>query len=75
MLPRTKRLILGLVQKFPGIDGNRLRELVWAHDPAGGPEDRKVVYVHVNQLNKLLAPFGVMVRGSVSGGYRLLQRR
>ena len=70
-LPRTKRRILNLVQRFPGIAAERLRELVWQHDPAGGPESRKAIHVHVHQLNHLLKPHGVEVRGSVSEGYRL----
>jgi hypothetical protein len=46
--------------------------LVWAHDPAGGPEDRKVLHVHIHQLNRLLHPLGIRVRGSRTGGYRVL---
>jgi hypothetical protein len=47
-----------------------LRGLVWANDPAGGPENRKCLHVHVAQLNTLLAPYGVMVR-SQGAGYRV----
>jgi hypothetical protein len=37
----------------------------------GGPEDRKVLHVHVHQLNRLLLPFGLRVRGSRFYGYRV----
>jgi hypothetical protein len=71
VLPRIKQLILSIVQKRPGIDAEALRAVVWADDPAGGPEDRKVLHVHVHQLNRRLAPLGIAVRGG-TGGYRLI---
>ena len=71
-LPRTKRAILDAVRARPGISAEDLRAIVWTADPNGGPEDRKVLHVHVHQLNKLLASLGVAVRGSVSGGYRVI---
>jgi hypothetical protein len=76
MLPRIKRRILDIVSRRPGISAERLRELVWADDPAGGPECRHTLFVHIHQLNRLLAPFGIEVRGHVSDGYhvRLHQR-
>jgi hypothetical protein len=58
------------VQRHPDISAEELRGLVWADDPNGGPEDRKVLHVHVSQLNQLLAPHGIMVR-SQGGGYRV----
>ena len=61
-LPPIKRRIFDAVAKSPGISAERLREIVWADDPNGGPEDRKCLHVHVHQLNKLLLPFGLMVR-------------
>jgi DNA-binding response OmpR family regulator len=70
-LPRTKRAILNIVQRRPGISAEELRNLVWADDPAGGPEDRKTIHVHVSQLNKRLAVFGIAVRGG-TGGYRIV---
>ena len=75
ILPRTKRRILAIVQHFPGISAERLRELVWINDPNGGPESRKAIHVHIHHLNKRLAPFGLAVRGSVSGGYRLQEKQ
>src|SRR3954467_4792875 len=74
-LPPIKRRIYDIVNRHHGISAERLRELVWSDDPAGGPEDRKVLHVHVWQLNRLLAPHGVEVRGSVSSGYRVQFRR
>jgi hypothetical protein len=71
VLPPAKRRILDAVRRRPGIDAESLRTAVWAHDPAGGPEDRKCLHVHINQLNRLLAPHGIVVRGSRSGGYRI----
>jgi len=69
-LPPTKQRILDTVRRRPGVTAEELREIVWADDPAGGPEDRKVLYVHVHQLNRLIAPLGVAVRGG-TGGYRV----
>jgi hypothetical protein len=71
-LPPIKRRIYDAVQRHPDINAEELRCLVWADDPNGGPEDRKVLHVHVSQLNHLLAPHGVMVR-SQGGGYRILR--
>lgn len=71
ILPPTKRRILDVVRRRPGIDSENLRALVWADDPDGGPESWQCLYVHVHQLNRLLAPHGIAVRGSRSGGYRM----
>jgi hypothetical protein len=69
-LPRIKQAIFEAVQRRPDISADQLREIVWADDPNGGPEDRKCLHVHVSQLNHLLAPLGIMVR-SQGGGYRI----
>ena len=69
-LPPIKQRILETVQSHPDISAEALRCLVWADDPNGGPEDRKVLHVHVSQLNQLLAPHGIVVR-SQGGGYRI----
>jgi hypothetical protein len=70
-LTPTQRRILGAVQQRPGISSEELRNLVWAHDVNGGPEDRKVIHVHVCHLNTRLAAFGVRVRGG-SNGYHIV---
>jgi hypothetical protein len=70
-LPPMKQRILDAVRRRPGIDAEALRAVIWAADPAGGPEDRKVLHVHIHQLNRSLAPSGVAVRGSRTAGYRL----
>lgn len=75
VLPPTKQRILDAVRQRPGIDSESLRGIVWADDPNGGPEDRKVIHVHVWQLNRLLLPHGIAVRGSRSGGYRLQEMK
>jgi hypothetical protein len=62
--------ILDIVRRHPGIDAETLRSIVW-DGPDGGPEDPKVLHVHVHQLNQRLAPYGVCVRGSRTYGYRL----
>jgi hypothetical protein len=67
LLPPVKRRILEIVRCRPGISAEELRSLIWS-GPDGGPEDRKCLHVHVHQLNRLLAPLGFVVRGSVSGG-------
>jgi len=69
-LPPIKKRILDTVKRRPGISAEELRSVVWAGDPNGGPEDRKVLHVHVSQLNQLLAPLGIIVR-SQGGGYRI----
>ena len=69
-LPPIKQRIYEAVQRCPDISAEELRTIVWSSDPAGGPEDRKVLHVHVSQLNRLLAPHGIMVR-SQGGGYRI----
>jgi hypothetical protein len=70
-LPRVKRKIYDAVSRYPGITAERLCALVW-DDPSGGPESgRKAVHVHVHGLNKLIARYGVEVRGSVTGGYHV----
>jgi hypothetical protein len=71
LLPPLKKRLLEIVRRRPGITAEELRSLVWAEDPNGGPEDRKCLHVHVHQLNRLLAPLGLVIRGSVSGGYRM----
>jgi hypothetical protein len=73
-LPPTKRRILEAVRRCPGISAENLRTLVWADDPNGGPEDRKVLHVHVVQLNKRLAKTGIAVRASkgAGAGYRIV---
>jgi len=73
-LPPTKRKIFELVQRHPDISAERLRDLVWADDPNGGPECRHTIFVHVSQLNDLLASHGICVR-SEGGGYRIRQVR
>ena len=70
-LPPIKQRILEAVRRRPGIDAETLRSLVWADDPSGGPENPKVLHVHISQLNRLLAASGAVVRGSRSAGYRL----
>jgi hypothetical protein len=71
-LPSTKQKILDVVRKRPGISAEELRCAVWADDPDGGPEDRKVLHVLVAELNTLLRPLGIMVR-SQGGGYQILR--
>jgi len=71
ILPPIKAPIFELVRQRPGIDAETLRTLVWEDDPAGGPEDRKVLHVHVHQLNDLLRVHRIQVRGSRSRGYRV----
>ena len=53
-LPPIKKRIFNAVRRYPGIDAEALRGLVWAADPDGGPEDRKVLHVHIHQMNQLL---------------------
>lgn len=70
-LTPTQNRILEAVRQRPGISAEALRTRVWMHDPSGGPEDPKVLHVHVHHLNARLAVYGVAVRGG-SGGYRVV---
>jgi hypothetical protein len=71
-LPRVKQRIFDTVNRHPGISAEQLVEYVWSNDPNGGPESgRKAVHVHVHGLNRLLAHQGLVIRGCVSGGYRV----
>ena len=65
-LPRIKARILNTVRRHPGIDAETLRALVWFEDANGGPEDRKVLHVHIHQLNRQLAPHGLAVAATDS---------
>jgi hypothetical protein len=73
-LPPIKHRILDAVLLRPGIDAEALRTWVWAADPDGGPEDPKVLHVHINQLNGRLraAGAGIRIRGSRTEGYRVV---
>jgi hypothetical protein len=73
-LSPIKARIFDAVRRHPGIDAESLRAIAWSDDPCGGPEDRKVIHVHVHQLNRSLAPLGIAVRGSISNGYRVQRR-
>jgi hypothetical protein len=66
-LPPIKQRILSAVQRRPGLSAEELRTIVWAHDPNGGPENPKCLHVHINQLNRLIAPMGFVVRASNKG--------
>jgi hypothetical protein len=61
------------VRNHPGIGAEALRCIVW-DGPDGGPESRKVLHVHVCQLNQRLAPLGLMVRARGSEGYQIRSR-
>jgi hypothetical protein len=70
LLPPVKKRLLEIVRRRPGITAEELRSLIWT-GPDGGPENSKCLHVHVHQLNRLLAPLGLVIRGSVSGGYQM----
>ena len=70
-LPPIKQKILDAVSRRP-MTAEQLRMVVW-DDPSGGPDDPKVIHVHVWQLNRLLAPHGIMVSAGKGAGavYRI----
>jgi hypothetical protein len=76
-LPPIKQRIFNAVQRRPGISAENLRAAVWAADPNGGPECRHSIYVHIFQLNRLLAPLGIAVRAPFGAGtgYRIIRRK
>jgi hypothetical protein len=65
--------IVSAVQRHREISAETLRAIVWADDPNGGPEDPKVLHVHIWHLNQRLAPYGIAVRANMGAGalYRL----
>ncbi len=69
-LSATQQRIYDAVCRNPGIRAARLRDLVWADDPNGGPENRHNLYVQINRMNRKLAVrhLAINARG---GGYRL----
>jgi hypothetical protein len=69
-LPPIKQRIYEAVRHRPEISAEQLRMIVW-DDPSGGPECRHTLFVHIHQLNAVLAAHGLEVRGSRSGGYRV----
>jgi hypothetical protein len=70
-LSRIKARILAAVKRRPGISAEELRSIVW-DDPSGGPECRHTIFVHISQLNRVLALYGLTIRfESSSGGYRI----
>jgi hypothetical protein len=68
-LTPIKQRILNTVKRRPGISAEELRATVW-DDPSGGPECRHTIFVHISQLNRSLAEFGLTMR-SEGGGYRI----
>jgi hypothetical protein len=71
VLPRVKARIFDLIRRRPGISADALAALVWAEDANGGC-DRKTIHAHIWQLNhQWLVKYGLQIRGSCSGGYRV----
>ena len=52
------------------ISPSQMMSHVYAEDPNGGPESPNVISVHMNNLKKIIAPFGLTI--SVYKGYSLL---
>lgn len=51
-----------------GISTDRLFDLLYSHDPNGGPETGiKVLHVRVNQANRLLREHGWQINGEHTG--------
>lgn len=73
-LTAAQARIFQAVAQRPGILASQLREIVWAHDIDGGPEDFKALHVHIHGANKRLKQFNLAirgVRGDHVGGYYL----
>jgi hypothetical protein len=60
-LTKTERRIYRALQERPR-SAAELREIVWAHDPNGGPECRHTIYVHISNLNRRLVVENEIVR-------------
>jgi hypothetical protein len=64
-LPRMLRRIYEAVKRHPGITPARLRDIVWADDPDGGPLDISTcLSVQIINLNARLKPHGIEVRSA-----------
>lgn len=77
-LPKVQLAIFEAIRKAGkyGITRERVREVVYADDPDGGPEFDNVISVHVNRINKALSPAGLKIQSAVGRGnscYRLLE--
>jgi hypothetical protein len=67
-LTKTERRIYRALQER-GRTAEELRQIVWAHDPNGGPECRHTIYVHIANLNKRLAGVNELVRYDQGEGH------
>jgi DNA-binding response OmpR family regulator len=71
-LPPIKQRIYEALRKQPH-SSEQLRQLIW------GEWWRSIslrnIHVHIHQLNHLLKPHNLMVRGEWRGAYHLLERK
>lgn len=77
-LPKVQLAIFEAIRKAGkhGIARARVREVVYADDPEGGPEFDNVISVHVQRINKALNPAGLKIQSSRGRGnscYKLLE--
>lgn len=75
-LSGIKLRIYNLVRARPGITSDELADMVYAGYLNVGPDSgRKVIHVHINQINRCLRSIGsqVRIRGSRYYGYRVIR--
>lgn len=66
-LPPVKRRIVQLIERHGEVMAEVIHAAIWGSDPNGGPP-MKTLYVHIHQLNRILAKYGLAVRSNGGRG-------
>jgi hypothetical protein len=74
-LPRYAQRLYDYIASHPaGVTGTQVLGAIYWDRPDGGPDDRKIVHVMVNQTNKRLRQYGLVINSRTPGRlYRLQQ--
>ena len=65
--PQQRALVQGIMRR-PGISTPQLADLLWSHDPDGGPDDApRLIITQVSKARARMAPHGYTLR---SAGWR-----
>lgn len=71
-LTHSRRVILKALVQREFVPIESLIDLLWGHDPNGGPDDPlNVIRVHMAFVRRFLERFGVIVETSRGLGYRI----
>jgi DNA-binding response OmpR family regulator len=60
--------IYEFVRRHPRCTRDQIIDHVYADDPNGGPESRHTIAVHIYRLNRVLRPYGIVVRATKGHG-------